>query len=294
MEDRTARVERREELREQQQPEVPAPDLFEQAPTMAGITMTQEQLQQLIQNAVALAIQGLPPAVPAPVQGTAATVTTTYAIESGGAGVDTWDFMTGDGLKLYLNGTKPLEVKFNGKQENLQHFIDAIADRAESFDWLQILKISDKAAPPTDLSLILQYGSLTLENVTAACNTYMGIDGRDRQRSACLRRLILSSCTPEFRAEIIQLRENYTVQVKNVAGGRESGALLLFILINHVSVETRTTVANIIRELNNMEALMVECKNDIQEYNKRVNTLTAALRARKITPPALIVGLFDG
>ena len=101
MEDRTARVERREELRGQQQPEVPAPDLFEQAPTMAGITMTQEQLQQLIQNAVALAIQGLPPppAAPALVPGTAATVTTAYAIEPGGEGADPWDFTTGDGLK---------------------------------------------------------------------------------------------------------------------------------------------------------------------------------------------------
>ena len=90
-----------------------------------------------------------------------------------------WDFTSGSGLKLFISATRSLEERFDGKQEKLQYFLDAIRARSETFGWTNILSMADDSAAIRNVTL--EYGALTKDNVTAKAMVYQALDGRDRQ-----------------------------------------------------------------------------------------------------------------
>jgi hypothetical protein len=75
-------------------------------------------IQVIIDKAVALALANA--AVNAP---------TPFTLVPGDRATH-WNFSAGHGLKLFLNGTKALEDKFDSKQEHLNHFLNQLQDRA--------------------------------------------------------------------------------------------------------------------------------------------------------------------
>jgi len=206
----------------------------------------------------------------------------------------TWDFSVGPGLKLFLNSTKAIEPAFNGSQSSLRYFLRQVNDRAETFGWQSILVV--KNDDNRDRSIPLAYGAITLDNVKASVLTYCFLpQSRLKQGSIILRKLITSSISEELYNRLLQVESKYVVTDPNdPSKSHESGALMLFALINLVSVEVRATVANLISKLNHLDHLMESQKDqDIVAFNTTVTDLMNELRARDVTPPDITTNLFN-
>jgi hypothetical protein len=255
---------------------------------MAQINLDQAGLQALIQNAVQQALlaaqqqqQQQPPPPPPPVPA--------FALVPGeGPATQPWDFTKGDGLKLFLNGTKGLDIKYDGSQEKLTAFLEQVSNRAASFGWTPILTVNDTNGTARDV--IAEYGTLTHANVLANTNTYIRLNGRNRQASNCLQLFLKASIESEVLLELAAKRSEYTVTVNNEE--RTDGVLMLYKLISMVVIETRTTISNIMERLTNLNKEMDNAKGNVKEFNKVVNQLLTDLRARNAPVPELLTQLF--
>jgi hypothetical protein len=63
-------------------------------------------------------------------------------------------------------------------------------------------------------------------------------------------------------------------------------------LISLVAIETRATVANLLRALNDLTKLMEDSKLDIKAFNTGVNAILIGLRARRASIPDIVTNLF--
>lgn len=247
-------------------------------------------IQQLVQAAVQAALQAVqaaaapnPPAAPPFAEAPA-----------GPANAAPWDYTTPEGRKVYAKATAPLEKLYDGKSATLKHFLRAVNQRAIHSGWNQILHVPD--AQNVVRSITTHYGMLTVADVSTHALTYMNAQGRDQQASVQLAQFILNSLEPAKVDELELRRSQYTI---NVAAAnqpvvmKESGALMLCALIGMVNVEMRTTVFNLTATLNNLPALMEECKGDVRAFNLRVDETMSMLRARNATVPDILVGLFS-
>lgn len=246
-----------------------------------AVALDAQALQNLVQAAVQAALEAVRP------QAAAAT----FALAPGG-GNAVWDFTTGNGLKLFISATRSLEEKFDGSQLKLQYFLDSIRARAETFGWTDILTMADDAAVQRDLTL--EYGALTEDNVRAKAAVYQALDGRNRQAAHCLLTCISNTLSSDFYQELMQRKDGFkiTVQIQGVAVQRVDGLLMLYALITLVAIETRATVANLLRSLQTLEKLMEDCKSDIKAFNTGVNTILIGLRARRAPIPDIVTNLF--
>jgi len=254
----------------------------QQPPPPPAFTMTQAQLEQLLAAAVASAI-------------TANRTAPTYNEVPGGNDANAiWDFSAGDGLKLFLNSTKPIDPIFDGKQSGLRYFLRQINDRAETFGWQSMLVVpNDKGE---DRSIPLGYGALTIDNVKASVEKYAYMtQSRSKQGSIVLRKLIASSISQDLYNRLLQVEDKCTVlNQANTSQTHESGALMLFALISLASIEVRATVANLISQLNHLDLILDQQKDhNIIEFNTTVTDLMNELRARDVTPPDITTNLFN-
>ena len=249
-------------------------------------------IQALVQDAVQAALQGfqqqqqqqqVPPAQP---------VAVPYADVPGGAGNDPWDFTSGSGLKVFINSTKGLETKFDGNQAKLHPFLLHVSKRAAAYGWSTILTIPDGGNIAR--SLIKEYGTLSRAHVRAHAITYITQENRARQSSTCMALFIEESITEELLVRLQQREQHYAdFEVGGVAVTRDAGAAMLFELISLVSIETRATVSNLLRQLQTLPTKMDELDSDIVKFNTHVNDVLIELRARRATVPDIVPHLFD-
>jgi hypothetical protein len=260
------------------------------APAPASIQLTAAQLQAIVQTAVQAAIAAAQPGPPAqPV----------FALVPGGGDPNTpWNFTSGDGLKLFQAATKGFDKRFDGDMEKLQYFLDALQERAMTYGMDGILRVNiGTTAAPEYRMLTSEYGSISEAQMRVHALTYQALDGRLRQSSATLISLISNSVSPELLDELKQKSYTVSVQVGNPPAQEErhDGPLMLYQLIMLVSVDTRATVATLLKQLtgSGMSIIMEEVKSDIHEFNKKVNMKMIALRARRREVPDCVPALFE-
>ena len=220
----------------------------------------------------------------------------------GGAVTTPWDHTKGDGLKLFVAATASLDIKFDGKPETLQHFLDAIQFRAETHGLDVVLAVETGTSTNPDIKLITtQHGSTTEAQVIAHAMVHQALDDRRRQASRTLITLISRSIEPELMDELKQRKDDCTVSVAIGTGNaavthkREDGALMLCHLTQLIAVDTKTTVSSILRLLTGSQMCdtMQDVGSDTKEFNKRINTHLVALRARRAEVPNIIPALFE-
>jgi hypothetical protein len=159
---------------------------------MAAVQMNPAQFQQLL-DAMAQAIAAaVPPPVVPPAAAAAAAAPFALA-PGGGENAPVWDFTSGDGLKLYVAATEGMEPKFDGKQENLQYFLDCVQDKGNTYGWNPILNLNDAGGVSRDITT--EYGALNQDLITNAAMVYQVLDNRNRQASAMLIAFINNSLT---------------------------------------------------------------------------------------------------
>jgi hypothetical protein len=214
---------------------------------------------------------------------------------AGGAANVPWDFQTSHGLKLYMAVTTPIDPIFDGAVVHMNDFLRVIYNRADAYGFTAILMVADSNGVVRNLTR--EYGTLTTADVKAAAIVYLRQENRSHQAAEMLRMLILASVQARIVDRLFHRKAGYRVDIAlpgAVPDVREDGPCMLLELISMVSVETRATVANIKRQLNDLQPIMEECKSNIEEFNTRVEGLIDALNARSATVPELLTNLFIG
>jgi len=96
------------------------------------------------------------------------------------------------GRKLFKGTTEPLKNLHDLSAENLRDFLQLLAQRANSYDWNDILEIPDDEQEEF-IHLLKQYGSITLKQVKEHAETYINTNSRAAQDSQQLANCILNS-----------------------------------------------------------------------------------------------------
>jgi hypothetical protein len=243
-------------------------------------------IQVMIDAAVAAQIAALPaPAVqPVPPAGPAA-----FALTPGLLNVATpWDYSSSEGIKLFFASTKSLETKYDGQQTGLKVFLRSISTKAKTFGWdTLVLTIPDGAPVPVNRNLLTQYGLLTIANVTAAANIYIGTNTRAAQASAQLAQCITASLEQGITLKLLLRGEEFMI------GGVEDGPCMLKTLISVVNIQTRATVSCVRSALKRLPELMQELESDVTKFNMVVGSHIDNLNAMGATCEDLLNHLFE-
>jgi hypothetical protein len=257
------------------------------------------ELQALIQAAVDAAIAALPPPPGPPAQpapgGGAAAPPNAFAINPAGVGNVPWDFQTSQGLRVYTAVTTSFDPIFDGSEAKLADFLMKIWNRAQAFGFVSILQVRDDENVVRDMTR--EWGCLTIGNVQAAAIAYLRLEERSHQASEMLRMLILASVEGRIVSRLFHRKDQYTVNVALPAAAadmKEDGPCMLFELIRMVSVETRATVGNILRQINSLTVVMELMNSNIELFNAAVEELIDGLNARRAPVPDLLTNLFAG
>ena len=176
------------------------------------------------------------------------------------------DLTTSSGIKLHKQIVTPLLTLFDGAPNKLTNFLAAIAERAIACNWNQtLLTISDQKAPnPRDLHLLSQHRMLTLENVHAKANTYVGQQTRQAQDAAWMYEFLRDSLTEAARNRVALRSTHFTIQ------GTLDGPSYLKTILMTFYVETNATNFFLREQLHSLPDKIVELQSDIPDFNEHV------------------------
>ena len=204
------------------------------------------------------------------------------------------DYSTSAGRKLYQAATAKVEEDlFDCCADDLYSFLRAVKDRAREFGWdangIGILSIPDDPENPTSFkSLIEQHGEITLQEIRAFEETYLGQQNRSAQDAAQLYRCLMSSLSKEGKRKILIWEDQYTI------GELGSGNLLLKIIVRESHLDTNATSTSIRTKLTELDTYLPTIGHDITKFNTYVKLLVDGLKSRGETTTDLLTNLFKG
>jgi hypothetical protein len=213
-----------------------------------------------------------------------------FALAPAFANPDVLNYSEQSAAKLFKAGTDPLSIKFDCKPDNLQLFLDQARDKSIVFDWLNILSIPIGGDVAMSKDLIESYGEISYEDVRAHAISYMNEDSREAQDSFMLYQCLMNSLTDAAQKQV-RTRGNV---LPFMFGGKDSGSVLLKVIIMVSHVDTRATITSVRTKLSSLDHAMREHDSDIEAFNDYVIGLVSKLHARGQQTQDLLVNLFKG
>ena len=95
---------------------------------------------------------------------------------------------------------------------------------------------------------------------------------RQAQNDEMLYQCLISPLKDEFYKRIVSKSDSYTTRSQ-----KESGVILLKVIISESHINTRATITHIRRLLGNLDVFMNNCDSDITTFNQHVRTQRDAL-----------------
>ena len=206
------------------------------------------------------------------------------------------DYVTTEGRKFYDKATASLnEDRYDCKADNLRSFLQDVDRRAQEFGWSDIpngiTQIPIDPLNPNNndfIDLIMNYGEVAMDHLTAYENTYVHLHTREAQDSAMLYQCLMNSITKEAKDVITIWSDEYHV------GGIPSGNLLLRVIIRESHIDTHATEGAIRTRLSNLDTYMATVDHDIAAFNIYVQHQLSALAARGKSSDDILMNLFKG
>ena len=206
------------------------------------------------------------------------------------------DYSTQEGRKFYDKATAALnDDRFDCKADNLRSFLQDVSRRAQEFGWNDypngITQIPSDIHNPNNATytdLIMNYGEVPVDHLTAYENTYVHLQSREAQDSAMLYQCLMNSLTKEAKDVITIWSDDYHIN------GIPSGNLLMRILIRESHIDTHATEGAIRTKLSNLDAYMATINSDIAAFNIYVQHQLSVLAARGKTSDDILMNLFKG
>jgi len=195
---------------------------------------------------------------------------------------------TGEGSKIFKNGSVRLPVDIDCTADNLQMVLAAVEERAVVFGWLDtILNIDQGNGEFKDL--LTQYGEITLAQVRDHASSYIQQSVRAAQDSMMLFSCLTNSLTQEARKKLLLYKSEYYVNDRI-----PSGALLLKVLIRESYIDTNATVKFVRENLSSLDVYMVKVDSDIEKFNRYVYQNLIKLQSHGKQTLDLMTHLFRG
>ena len=208
-------------------------------------------------------------------------------------GVAILDYSTKAGTYLYKEATSKLsEELYDCSPDGFLQFMKSVKVRAEAFGWIEkdrLLWIEPEDGE-NKINLITDYGQVSLERIQKIEDARMNQATRLAQDNRALYECLNNSLTMEGLAKVRineaeYMRGNPTLP---------SGLLFLKILIRESYLDSNATTSMIRTKLSNLDTYIGQVGNDINKFNKYVQTLLEALNARGETTTDLLTNLFIG
>jgi len=150
----------------------------------------------------------------------------TAALTPGGAITEPLNYALPEHFRIYVEATKGLDPKYNGKEEHLRTFLCAVQRRAKEYGWENVTTIQNK-------DLFLEHGVISYQDLQAAASLYdSGAITRSAQNSQIMFEFLMNSIDSNLMAKVINMSTKYRFQ------GRDNGPALLKTIISLVQVAT--------------------------------------------------------
>ena len=199
------------------------------------------------------------------------------------------DYGTASGQKIFNKSIEKLsESLFDIEPEGIHSFLNSLEDRAMNYGWEAILEIPKDInnAFANLISLIRNYGEITIQQVQAHVTTYITRLCRPAQDSQAFYLCLINTLSTKGKDKVNLYRPDFTVN------GRPSGALLLKVIIRECRIDTRATIRHIRSKLSALPSYLASTNYNIPEFNRYVLGLLEQLRARGAITHDLLANLF--
>ena len=224
-----------------------------------------------------------------------------FYLNPAGAMVGILDFTQVESRKYYHKATKRLDSEelFDCSPENMHHFLKLLEYRAQENGWDDyvrgILWIPEDVNDPTSELRYLpnEYGRVTLQQITAFEQSYLGTQQRVAQDAYMLFKCLMNSLSKEARMKIEAWENEYIIQT-DAGTNSPSENLLLKVIIRESHLDTNATTQSIRMKLSNLDDHMLKISSDIMQFNGYVKLLVRSLQARGQRAEALLTHLFKG
>ena len=200
------------------------------------------------------------------------------------------DLGSPEGRKMFSTATKPLEEPFDGAKTGIHMFIHQVTTRAAISGWnatIMSIPTPTVAVPLATMSLLTQYGQVTLAHIEAHALTYQGTQTKAAQDSLALKLFLDGSLTKTLMLRVLAKKSNYTF------GGIENGPAMFRIILQLVGIETTASIAVINAILRTMPTKMEELQSDIVKFNEFVTEQCNELNSRGQPPHDILHLLFE-
>jgi hypothetical protein len=195
------------------------------------------------------------------------------------------DYSSTEGRKAYERAIEPLDPVYDGTQKGLQMFIHKVKRKAGICGWLDSI-LTIPTHRPTPLSLLTNYGQITLRDIYAHADTYLGQNVRANQDASNLKVFLDGSLDTDIMMRVLAQNDKYTIN------GIEHGPSMFRVIIGIIGIETRATVAVINESLRNLPSKLIELKYNITLFNEYVTGQCLELTSRGKQPSDLLDLLF--
>jgi hypothetical protein len=202
------------------------------------------------------------------------------------------DMSTSAGSKLFNKGAESLGISlskdvrgYDGKGGNLKLLLTYVKQRANVFDWEDILTIPVNGV---NRKLLDDYGQIPIADIEANVATYIDQPNRNAQNSFMMFECLSKSLTVEALNAVLSEVDTYTVT--NIP----SGPLFLKVIIRKAYIDTRATTAHVRTSLSCLDSYILTINCDIKLFHEYVRGLRNDLAARGEVTNDLMFNLFKG
>ena len=119
------------------------------------------------------------------------------------------DYNSRAGERIYTSATKELDpTKYDGEAQGLMPFLELLEERATNFGWDKSIMMIPM--PDGNLkNLLLEYGTITLEQIKEHEDTYITTQTRNAQDANLLYECIMNSVSSECKAKLTIWKREY-------------------------------------------------------------------------------------
>ena len=208
------------------------------------------------------------------------------------------DYSTSEHLKIYKQGVSKLtgENLFTCEADQLFRFLRKVEDRSNEMGWMDgILDVttSDEDADVEEIeNLILNYGSITLEQVIESEKRYISLEQRKAQDTYMLHHCLMASLSDEAKEKVLIWSDDYQIEIDDKR--YSSRVALLKVIIRESHIDTNASANQIRTKLSNLDECIATVEYDVGKFNQHVKLLVQALTARNQSTSDLLINLFKG
>jgi hypothetical protein len=189
---------------------------------------------------------------------------------------------TKGGDALYKTGVAPLPHGFDMKSGDTVMFIQDLQEKAREMGWSEGSKAITEfnigtLAAPVMKNLFEHYGQIPVDKMKTACDVWMiGVDKETRafQNNEMMQQCMKATLTVDASRRLLAHKATFTIN------GKIYAPLLFKQIMKLAIIDSRATGQYLRDCLNNMDAYMIKCGSDIDQFHEYFTTCHTQLIGR--------------